>query len=189
MRLNESASSGWLLRAVSCGGCAVAALWGFSLLLASMLGPLRLVGQSQSCASNLKNVTRGFQMYADDYDDVYPPGSRWTPAITAYLDRPDRLRCPAVAKPGEATHGYAMNSRVEKTSRRKFDDPPRTALVFDSSSLAANARDPLTSLPNPGRHRGRSQPRGPFKPGNNIGYMDGSVRMRFDGAADTPSSR
>lgn len=183
MRLNESASGNWLLRALSFGGLVVVALWGFSLLLASMLGPLRAVGQTQSCAANLKNVTRAFQMYADDYEDVYPPGAKWTPGIAPYLDRPDRIHCPAVSKPGETNYGFAMNNRLENKPRMKVANPPRMELVFDSTVLAANVHDPVASLPKPGRHRGRPQARGPFKAGNNIGYMDGSVRMRFDGQA------
>jgi hypothetical protein len=189
MRLNESASSSWLLRALSCGGLVVVVLWGLSLLIASMLGPLRLVGVSQSCASNLKNVTRGFQMYADDFDDVYPPGKQWTATVSPYLDKPDRLHCPAVWKPGEPGFGYAMNSTLEYKPRSKVGDPPRTALLFDSSEISANAHDAVVSLPKPGRHRGRPQKHGPFKAGNNIGYMDGSVRMRFDGAVEPPSAR
>ena len=183
MRLNESASSNWLLRAVSCGGLIVLTLWGFSLLMASMMGPLRLVGVSQSCAANLKNVTRGFQMYADDFDDVYPPGKQWTSAVSPYLDKPDRLHCPAVWKVGEVGYGYAMNSGLENKPRSKVADARLTALVFDSADMGANAHDPVMSLPKPGRHRGRPQKQGPFRAGNNIGYMDGSVRMRFDGAS------
>jgi len=85
-------------------------LWGFAWLLGSMIAPYKLVGQSAGCRSNLMRVTRAFQMYADDYQEVTPPGKNWMLSIEPYLDRPGRLNCPSVSEPDK--YGYAMNSEM-----------------------------------------------------------------------------
>lgn len=160
------------------------AFWVFALLLGSMMGSFRLIGQSANCRSNLMRVTRAFQMYSDDNEDSYPTVAKWNSAISPYLDRPDRLACPSAAQLGRSG-GYAMNSSIAGKARPKIDDPARTPLVFDSSNLTANAADLLTSLPKPGRHRGKPVKGQPILPGNNVGYGDGSVRMRFDSKETT----
>jgi len=188
VRLSESASGNWLLRTLSCAGCGVVALWGFALLLGSMMGPYRLIGQSGECRSNLMRVTRAFQLYADDYEDSYPPAEKWNLSVGPYLDKPDRLRCPTVVQANPNGFGYAMDSRIAGRMRSRIDVPAKTPIVFDSSNLAANAADALKSLPKPGRHRGKRGRGEPIRAGNNIGYGDGSVRMQFDavGAGTQP---
>ncbi len=180
MRSTETASSSWLLRALSCGGCAVAALWGFGLLVGSMMGPLRTLGQTAACGSNLLRVTRAFQMYADDYEDKYPLGASWMDATKPYLDRPDRLHCPSVSQGSDSRFGYAMNSDVSGKTRGKIADLEKTPLVFDSTNISANSADAFKSLPRPGRHRSRAAKGEPIRSGNNVGYASGKVHVRFD---------
>jgi hypothetical protein len=180
MKLGESASSGWLLRALAYGGCAVAVFWLLALLLGAMLGPLKSVGQSRTCQANVVILTRGFRMYTEDYDDHFPPSARWMDSAVFFLDGEKRLHCPTVSKPGEKLFGYAMNSAVSGKGKKDLTAIDTTPLVYDSSNLARNAADEVKSLPSPGRHRGRVKKSGPFQHGNNVGYAGGSATFLTD---------
>jgi prepilin-type processing-associated H-X9-DG protein len=128
-------------------------------------------------------------MYADDYQDYYPPSRNWMLAVGPYLDKPDRLHCPTVSQPGDSTFGYAMNSALGGALRSKVEEPGKMAAVFDSANVGRDASNELKSLPRPGRHRGRESRGQQIKPGNNIGYADGSVKFRFDSLPAMPKNR
>jgi hypothetical protein len=180
MKLGESASSGWLLRALAYGGCSVAIIWILAMLLGAMLGPLKSVGQSRNCQANVVILTRGFRMYTEDYDEHFPPSQRWMDSTAFFLDDENRLHCPTVSKPKENRFGYAMNSAVSGKARKDLDPLDTTPVVYDSSNLSRHAADEFKSLPTPGRHRGRVKKGGPFQPGNNVGYAGGSATFLTD---------
>jgi len=178
--MKESASSNWILRTLACGGCVVVALWGFALLLGGLMGPLRILGQSKGCQSNLHSLTRGFQMYADDYEDHYPISISWIDSTGPYVSDTSRFHCPSVSFENGSPFGYAANSEKSAAERGKIAELSKVPLIFDSSVLSKNANDSFQSLPKPGRHTSRPARGEAILPGNNIGYGDGSVRMRFD---------
>lgn len=68
---------------------------------------------------------------------------------------------PLIAGPGLS--GYALNAGVINT---KSPDPTRIPFIYDSINLARNASDLATSLPLPGRHKGR----------NNVAYLDAHAK-------------
>jgi len=53
-------------------------------------------------------------------------------------------------------------------TEKEIGDPAARVLIYDSTNLARNAHDAVTTLPNPPRHAG----------GNYIGYADGSARFK-----------
>jgi prepilin-type N-terminal cleavage/methylation domain-containing protein/prepilin-type processing-associated H-X9-DG protein len=108
-------------------------------ILAAILFPVfaqaRDKARSATCLSNLKQMALGLRMYAQDYDDLYPPhrlgtGAKypqlytWKAAIFPYLKNIDFQRCPSnafnrIPKEGETNwvergepfpRSYCMNS-------------------------------------------------------------------------------
>lgn len=104
-------------------------------------------------------------MYAEDADGRFPLGSRWMDATASYLKAAygdeNSLRCPAVFRAG---FGYAFNA-----ARSRAAIPPRpelAPLIYDSTNLARNASDRVTSLPRLGRHEGK----------DNVAHADGHAK-------------
>lgn len=122
--------------------------------------------RSNACMENLKKLSTGLIVYAEDYDGKLPPASQWGDAIRPYTAAESEkvYRCPSVAKSG---YGYAMNSRLSRQSLKALPNAAQTPMLYDSSNLSWNAHDPLTSLPNPPRHRG-----------NNLAFADGHVEHK-----------
>jgi hypothetical protein len=110
--------------------------------------------RSLHCFVNLRSTAFALLTYIQDYDEVFPPASRWMDCVLPYLrqgNSPDALRCPSVSPPG---FGYAYNSRLSKVSLLSIERSAQTPLVYDSFKLSRNASDPVTSLPDPPRHEG-----------------------------------
>jgi prepilin-type processing-associated H-X9-DG protein len=101
-------------------------------------------------------------MYANDYNDSAPHRVPWGDLIRPYV-KPDEYRCPSIPK-GQG-FGYAMNVRLSRQKVSRLTMPSQIPLLYDSSNLAWNAHDPVTSLPNPPRHIRL----------NNIAFADGHV--------------
>ena len=157
-------------------------------VLASVLGPLlaqtRLAGENAICQRNLTQLSRALNMYADDWEDRYPPAAAWADLIELNLspevhDPPgrDAFWCPAGERsPGDAGGDYAFNSILDAYARFEVASESRSPLCFDSDAGAApdgsrNITDPLASFVV--RHQ---DPRLP-KPGGNIAYVDGRLRL------------
>ncbi|MEP6756108.1 MAG: hypothetical protein ABJA67_11460 [Chthonomonadales bacterium] len=181
MKLTENAGSGWILKAVGCGGVAVVTFWIISLTLGGMLGSARIIGQSNMCQSNVINMTRGFAIYAEDNEGYLPRTERWMDHLQGYIDREARLHCPTVSHASEPTFGYAMANGA--AYQKRSDDTRSVVLIFDSTNTTRNAAGEETLKPIPGRHRGRMKKGDKFKPGNVVGLIGGSVKFVPDGAA------
>jgi hypothetical protein len=158
----------------------------FSWLLSGMLGPLRLLGQSVTCQSNIFPVTRAFRLYADDYQDYFPPEEGWMDRVSFYVPQERRFHCPTVSKEGENRYGYALNSKMGAVLKGKIENPDQTPLVYDSVNLAESAYDPFASLPRPGRHITRARKDQPSRRGNFVGFAGGNARIRLDAHDNAP---
>lgn len=180
MKLDEPANTGWLIRALGCGGCAVVTLYGLGLLLGIVFGSFRNVHNSITCQTNIHFLARGFSVYVEDSDDRLPPSSGWVDRVNPYVTAERYFHCPAVSRAGEPQYGYAMNSLVSAGVRAKVARPDMAAMLFDSTNLSRSAADALQTLPKPGRHNTKAAKGHPAKPGNFIAYLDGSARIRLD---------
>ncbi len=185
MRLRENASAGWIVKAVACGGCAVVGLWIIGLFLGALFAPMRIIGQSATCQSNVFHLARAFRMYADDYEDHVPPTAGWMDRTFFFVNQERYLHCPAVGQTGEKEYGYAMNTKTGGKDRAQIDRPDETPIVYDSTDMARNAADPVSSLPRPGRHRTKSRKASPSMPGNMIGFVSGNARIVLDKTEQT----
>ena len=126
--------------------------------------------QSVSCASNLKQVSLGALMYAQDYDDALPEPYKWTGQLDPYIKNTKVYDCPAVAALGQH-NGYAISGQVAGSRTRIFEAPQSTLLFLETVNLSPGAAGDLNSLPNPSRHDGK----------NSFSYVDGHVKSILQG--------
>ncbi len=89
-------------------------------ILAAILFPVfaraREKARQSSCLSNVKQLMTGIMMYAQDYDEMLCPGSRWyngagqtvwwVDGIQPYVKNASILRCPSEQK---EDYGYGWN--------------------------------------------------------------------------------
>jgi hypothetical protein len=163
----------------------------------------REFGRTSICLSNVKQAAAGLRMYAQDYDERLPEATSWMDAAAPYAQKSGAgekavLRCPTALAANPAAFGYAYSANLAGKQLSKIANTPLAPAVYDSSNLARNAADPVTSLPNPARHRARR-----IRPGgghvNMMGYLDGHagpinekgkpLRVRgLDGATRTRGS-
>jgi prepilin-type processing-associated H-X9-DG protein len=127
-----------------------------------------------SCPENLKHLYAALAEYASDWDGL-PPAKAWmdcidTDEFATVKAHPEWLRCPEA--PASAGFGYAMNrsavsGKLGGKALNALPNAAKTPLLYDSSDTGRNASDAFTSLPKPGRHRGK----------NYILYLDGHVDL------------
>jgi hypothetical protein len=120
--------------------------------------------EAKHCMSNVKQMGTALHVYAADNNEMLPNRDNWMDANDPYLKSKDTVRDPAVKAISE--YGYAFDSRASNKSLDKVENVSDHPLIFDSTNMARNASDPFTSLPRPGRHKGK----------NVVGYMDAHVR-------------
>ena len=118
--------------------------------------------ESMTCLSNVKQLTMGVQMYAEDYDQTLPLET-WEDATKPYVKSEAVFNCPAKTKAGE-TGGYAFTGDITGNKISALGLPPeRVPVIFDSNAPGPNALGSANDLPDPKRH----------SKGNVVGYVDG----------------
>lgn len=124
-------------------------------ILAAILFPVfakaREAARSSSCKSNLKQLATGWQMYAQDYDELTIPiriggaGSRafrWNEIVQPYMKNQGILGCPSNSRKGIS---YTYNFSAGGPNGKIMADirlPAQTPLFVDAFGSA----DPLQSL-------------------------------------------
>jgi len=182
MRLDEKADTKWLARTVGTTVVVVAVIYMVLWWLGGALRPMHELRESVECQRNIHQLVRAFNVYADDYESLYPPATGWQLALDPYVQERCR-RCPSVAATGTMLlgyDGYAMNEQASVADRGRIEEPQHVPLVFDSNRRQADPADGLDWLPRPGRHVIRHQTNRVYLRGNWIGYADGSARIRLD---------
>jgi len=168
---------------ILCGVIALTSLFSMGRELRHLVNVLQTLGVGQSrakpagpdtslnCKQSLKQIYAGFVKYAD-INDALPPAAKWMDEedLRGGVQADEWFHCPTVSNRKDDKYGYAFNDTLagKKLNGKKLSEMPdasKTPLVYDSSSLAKNAHDPVSSLPRPGRHGGR----------NNILYCDGHI--------------
>ena len=64
-----------MVRAGLIGAFVVLVLWIIGQVLGAVFAPLRAIGQSVTCQSNVFHLARAFRIYEDDYDQRIPPAN------------------------------------------------------------------------------------------------------------------
>ena len=164
-------------KGAGCGisACVIVALILVGLFVIAMLGAIvfpvfmrsREKAQMTSCLANVKQLQLGMLMYAQDYNEIFPPAGKWCDVTMPYIKNTQVYVCP-LASGGVGS--YAMNDGLSGRKLRAIVSPSQTVSLFDStpgwnvyggSSLIAN------------RHNG----------GANFGFADGHAKWVNGGAA------
>ena len=141
--------------------------WKIASLLMPQGGPSYDAAKNKTCPENLQQLYSALQFYTDEWDTL-PPAKRWMTAIQDKVPKDEYLHCPEVRAKDPAQFGYSMNPALGGKRLRDVSDRKTTPLFYDTSDLSKNAHAGPDSVPNPGRHTGRS----------NVLYADGHVEVR-----------
>jgi len=132
-------------------------------ILAAILFPVfsraRAKARQASCLSNIKQLGLGIQMYAQDYDELFPmwehrwqawsmpaaPYFTWDTVIQPYVKNPDILACPddpwgKSAPQGNKIRSYAMPRYVSGICEGQLDSPSGTTLLCEKGGLHSAPR-------------------------------------------------
>lgn len=142
-----------------------------------------------SCASNLKQLSLGFLMYAQDWEEnpkasneevrsgTYPPARAWMMGILPYVRTNRIFFCPNVSHRGAeipeekftvpTVTDYGFNSALSGFPSSRIEEPAFTVLLFESSGFRFGR---AWGVVNPGRHNG----------GNVFAFADGHIKF-FEG--------
>jgi len=104
-------------------------------------------GRQAACISNVKQVCLAFQMYSQDYDEIFPagqavagdPDSQCYNAIFPYTRNRQILYCPDRK---DRAPGYGLNSMASGRSVGGFWDPSVKILIGDVRPEALGAASP-----------------------------------------------
>ena len=121
-----------------------------------------------SSQSNLKQLSLGILMYAQDNDMKLPDADKWVDEIMPYVKNEAAFRDPAAP---DLKYGYAFNRALSGVLMTSLEDPAMTVLLFESTTGTKNAADTGTSVPMPGRH----------SEGTDYALADGHVKWEADG--------
>ena len=102
-----------------------------------------------TCTGNLKQMSLSVIQYIRDYDEVYPPTTKWSTVLNPY----SKFDLASVKCPSAANGGYAMNKYLFQLNVSRVRDYAATPLFFETHVLGksvSGAHD--ISLHHP-RHR------------------------------------
>lgn len=149
-------------------GCAVVAVLGVAIpaaVLFPVFSQAREKARAATCRSNVRQLSTALMIYAQDYDQRFPPAASWQDGIAVYHQNPAVDRCPSHSG---SPSGYAFNSWMSGRPLASVDAPALQPVLFESSAGTRNAADALKTF-DP-RHRAGAQKVG------SVGYVDGHVQ-------------
>jgi prepilin-type processing-associated H-X9-DG protein len=173
-----------MIIAIVMGSCAALALLMVPILGAVMFpvfSRARDSARASSCQSNAKQLALGLMMYAQDWDEQFPPAASWAKGAQVYTKNATLTECPTF---GPGKHAYAYNSWMSGRSLGKVSSPAEEPLFFESRLNKPNGADAMTSF----------DPRHIYGGGKAgvVAFVDGHVRLlpsAPDAKAGLPSSR
>lgn len=180
-------------------------------ILASILMPVfsqaRGKGRQAACISNVKQICLAFQMYAQDYDEVYPsgqtiagdPDSQWYNAIFPYTRNRQILYCPDRK---DKAPGYGMSYLASGRALNAFWDPATKIVLADIRPEAIGAASPwhlgadgdwyctdvgnnICGAPDDNSFTGNGWPQR-HNEGVILGFADSHVKWAREQTVDTP---
>ena len=116
-----------------------------------------------ACADRLKQLDLALLMYAQDYDEHYPPARNWCGALAKYTRSPDIFRCPAAS---QLEAGFGLNKLLAGKTMSEIASPSGLTSLFETNAGKRNFAGDAADLAKPPRHDG----------GNNFAFADGHVR-------------
>ena len=93
------------------------------------------------CRSNLKQLSQGILIYAQDYNNRMPPAAGWTDSLKPYVKNKSLYVCPEAHT---LSFGYSFYDRLDRVITKKISRPFSTPLLFDSTG-GRNSSQPIKS--------------------------------------------
>lgn len=115
--------------------------------------------ESNTCLNNIKQLSLGVMMYADDYDGSYPNPKKWNEQIFPYTKSSKLLYCPQAHR--RDMPAYALNSKLKGMNSGASTHVDTTVMIFESIP-GRNLAGGSELLPKYPRHHG----------GDHIGFLD-----------------
>jgi len=147
--------------------------------------------QESSCQSNLKQIALGMFMYAQDYDDKFPPAVfhdktvGWANGLQPYLRSYGIFQCPIETHPAQKTPqpdkpgftDYWMNSNLSRLDLNKVNNLDKIIMFGDGDGGApeSTASYAIDRLPVEWRNLSDSPARR-HHGGANYAFLDGGVK-------------
>ncbi len=119
-----------------------------------------------SCSMRLRRMASAAQLYAQDYDDRFPPADRWMDCLQPLVaampadGKNDRFHftddtlfvCPDMNNKMPPPYGYAFNDALSSRKRSSLAAPAETPMIYETVSLFRNAHGPFHLSLLPRRH-------------------------------------
>ena len=158
-------------RTCSVTGCVVAALLMILLVVIAfpILNRMRPKARATSCLSNVKQLQLGMLMYAQDYNEVFPPAGKWCDVTMPYTKNTQIYVCPQASG---GVGSYAMNDGLSGRELSAIVSPAQTVSLFDSTP-GWNVYGGSSLIVN--RHNG----------GANFGFADGHAKWMAPGSTSS----
>ena len=153
--------------AVSAGALLLGTL--YLAILYPVFSNAREKARQTACLSNMKQLSLGLIMYAQDWDEKAPPADTWSDAIDPYVKSRKIYVCPDAL---DLKCGYAFNDKLTSDAFATMTNPAETLLFFESN-LGWNGHGTAEALPAKPRHKG----------GDNFAYCDGHCKWVRRGRA------
>jgi prepilin-type processing-associated H-X9-DG protein len=132
-----------------------------AIILFPVFARAREKSRQASCLSNLKQIGLAVQMYAQDYDDVYPAAYNWADGLTPYIKYNGVFICPVARDRRQPS--YAYNVSLDRQPTQTIAQAVKAPLAFDSRSGLNMSGGPELVEP---RHDG----------GANFAFADGHAK-------------
>jgi prepilin-type processing-associated H-X9-DG protein len=98
------------------------------------LSRTKVLAQRLVCGTNIHGLGSAMQVYAFDYNDKFPTGSKWCDLLVEQVDvSPKSLVCPGAVDDSQCN--YAMNENTERLGK---DVPDDMVLLFETSESGWN---------------------------------------------------
>ncbi len=151
----------WIVVAIVIGACGCGCVPIMAAILFPVFAQAGQAAKASACLSNVKQLTVGFLVYAQDNDDVFPVATAWVDRTKPIVRSDAPYACPVLTSSG---YGYSMNKAMSKKRSISIKSPEKTVLLFETLAPKKNASgDPSSDTANPPRHGQR----------NNFAYADG----------------
>ncbi len=135
---------------------------GFAFAIWDVFICARVKARDITCEENLQALGRALTTYSSDWDNTFPPASKWYDAAQTHMQSDMKgqiIRCPA----SRYQFTYALNAAVGGTSENKVNTPAETVMIFECDATGPNACGNKDCITPERRHYGRL----------NFTYMDG----------------
>jgi prepilin-type processing-associated H-X9-DG protein len=150
------------MKGIGCCLLVLAAVW---LLFAPVFHPPeRPNAVSRACLSNIKQLGLGLTMYAQDYDDRFPPASQWRAEVFPYIKNEQVFNCPALDDHNVVSYGF--NRHLQGHQYDKVVAADKVVMIFDTIPGGSD-NGGVELLPHKPRHKGGT---------HNLGFADGHAK-------------